>query len=256
MLALAAPLFAPRRSVSPVNATGPALAGPSRDYPFGTDENGVSVLALTLWGARTSLLVGFAATAAAVAIGTMVGVAGGHFGGWPGAALGRVTEWFLVLPQVPFAVVVGAVLRPGTWAVVAAVAVTSWAVVARVVRAGVLVIEVRPHLDRVLALGAGHWHRLREHVLPAVLPLVLANASLTLANAILAEATLAFLGLGDPEQVSWGSMLRRATLAGAATAGAWWYLLVPGVAIIVVVLAFGACARAVESRYARSAVPA
>jgi peptide/nickel transport system permease protein len=162
--------------------------------------------------------------------------------------LGRLTEGFLVLPQVPFAVALGAVLGPGHGAVIMAIALTSWVMVARTVRAGVLAVEARPHLERVRALGAGHWHQLWAHVLPDVLPLVLASASLTVANAILAESTLAFLGLGDPDTVSWGGMLRRAALAGAATAGAWWYLLAPGLAIVAVALAFGACARAVEAK--------
>ncbi len=248
LVAAVAPLVVPARAVNPIHATGPSLAPPSWRYPAGTDENGLSVLALAIWGARTSLLVGLAATAAAVAAGTLVGLLSGHFRGWAGALLDRLTESFLVLPQVPFAVALGAVLRPGTGAVIAVVAITSWAMVARTIRAGVLTAEARPHVDRVRALGAGHWHQLRGHVLPAVLPLVLANASLTVANAILAESTLAFLGLGDPDAVSWGWMLRRAALAGAATAGAWWYLLAPGLAIVAVVLAFGACARAVEAR--------
>jgi peptide/nickel transport system permease protein len=253
LVAAAAPLIVSPHAVSAVHATGPALVGPSWRFPLGTDENGVSVLALTVWGARLSLVVGLAATGAAVAVGTVLGVVGGHFAGWPAALCGRVTEWFLILPQVPFAIVLGAVLRPGTGAVVVAVAATSWATVARTVRAGVLAVEVSPYLDRVRALGAGHWHQIREHILPAVFPLVLANASLTVANAILAEATLAFLGLGDPAAISWGAMLRHAAVAGAVTAGAWSYLLAPGLAIVAVVLAFGVCARAVETRRARSA---
>src|SRR5262249_43489152 len=154
------------------------------------------------------------------------------------------------LPQVPFAMALASVLPPGAGPLVLAIAVTSWAGVARVVRAGVLAARTRPHLQRVAALGAGHWHRIRFHIVPATLPLVAANATLTLANAVLAEATLSFLRLGDPGQPSWGAMLRQASVSGAVSAGAWWYLLAPGLAITMVVLAFAACGHALDTAFA------
>jgi peptide/nickel transport system permease protein len=238
----------PDRLVDPVRAGGAILAPPSVRLPFGTDENGVSVLALTVRGTRHSLLVALAATVAVMAAGTLVGVAAGHFGGLPRAVLDRVTEWFLVLPQVPLAIVLAAVLPPGAATLVLAVALTSWAPVARTIQAGVRSVEALPHLDRVRALGAGHRHQLREHVLPGILPLLLANAALSVANAILTESTLSFLGAGEPGELSWGAMLRHAAAAGAVTAGAWWYLLAPGVAIVTAVLALGALARSFEAR--------
>jgi peptide/nickel transport system permease protein len=255
VIAVAAPVLVPDRLVSPLRQTAPALAAPSRRFPLGTDEHGVSVLALLVRAAPTSLLVGLTAAIAAVALGAAVGILGGYLAGWPAAVLRRLVTAFLVLPQVPFAVAIGAVAGPGTMTVTIAVALTSWATVARTVQAGVEGFMVQPHLERVRALGAGHLHQLREHVAPAALPLILANASLTVANAVLAEATLAFLGIGDPHAVSWGTMLRHASAAGAATAGAWWYLLAPGLAVIAVVLACGACARAIEARHMRSGAP-
>ncbi|GID93932.1 ABC transporter permease [Amorphoplanes digitatis] len=248
VIAVVAPLLVPAREVSPLRQGGPALARPSWQYPLGTDEHGVSVLALIIRATPTSLFVGLVATAAAVALGVTVGVLGGYLPGWPAAVLNRLTTAFLVLPQVPFAVALGAVLAPGTTTVIVAVALTSWATVARPLQAGVAEATVQPHLERVRALGAGHLHQLRAHVVPAVLPLILASATLTVANAILAEATLAFLGIGDPAAISWGTMLRHAATAGAVTAGAWWYLLAPGAAVIAVVLACGWCAREIEAR--------
>jgi peptide/nickel transport system permease protein len=245
--ALAAPLFIDARQLSVVDATGPPLAPPSLRFPLGTDEAGRSVLTLTVWGSRASLLVGFTAMALAVGTGTLAGLLSAHFGGWAGAALGRVGDWFLVLPQLPFAIALASVLRPGAGPVILAIAATSWAGVARVVRAAVLSVEAQPFLERVRVLGGGHWHQLRAHVLPAITPLVIANAAMTLANAVLTEATLSFLGLGDPGQVSWGSMLRLATVSGAATAGDWWYVLAPGLAIVAVVLAFSGCGRALQA---------
>ena len=109
-----------------------------------------------------------------------------------------------------------------------------------------MTIEARPFIERAQVLGGGHAHVLGRHVLPAVLPLVLANTTLTVGSAIIAESTLSFLGLGDPSSVSWGAMLRSAVESGAITAGAWWYLLPPGLAIVAVVLGFTLCGRALE----------
>jgi peptide/nickel transport system permease protein len=241
------PLLIPADQVSVIHATGPILAPPSLHHPFGTDENGVSILALTLRSTRLTLLIALSATAATIAIATVVGVLAGHFNGLPATVLGRVTEWFLVLPQLPFTTALAAVLRPGVGSIVLALAVTSWASAARTIEVGVRGIETMPYLEPARALSASHWHQLRRHVLPAVRPLLLANTLLIMANAILAESTLAYFGLGDPSRPSWGAMLRQAATAGAVTAGAWWYLLAPGLAIMTLVLGVGACARRLEA---------
>jgi peptide/nickel transport system permease protein len=253
LVALLAPALSPDDALSVAAAGGPQLAAPSADYPFGTDEHGRSVLTLTLAGARLSLLVGAVATAAAVAAGALVGVVTGALPGPWAAPLLWVTDWFLVLPQVPVAVALAAVLRPGTAALILAIAVTSWAPVARVLRAAVLAARSQPYVERVRALGAGTGHVVRAHLLPHLLPVIAVNAALVFANAILAEATFSFLGLGVPTQVSWGGMLRSAGRSGALTAGAWWYLLAPGLAIVAVVLAAGAAAGVLRGAPAREA---
>jgi len=115
------------------------------------------------------------------------------------------------------------------------------------VRSQTLTIESRPYIERSWALGAGNAHILGKHVLPAVLPLVLAHTTLTVGSAIIAESTLSFLGLGDPTTVSWGTMLKSALDTGAATAGFWWYVLPPGIAIVLVVLCFTLVGRAFEA---------
>jgi peptide/nickel transport system permease protein len=245
-LAVAGPLLVPDRLVDPVLADGPVLAPPGAGHLLGTDENGVSVLALVVRGARLSLVVALAATTLVMLAGTVVGLLSGHFTGRAARALDAVTEWFLVLPQVPLALVLAAVLPPGAGTVVLAVALTAWAPVARTVRGGVRDVETRPYLDRARALGAGHLHQLRVHVLPATAPLLAANAVLTAANAVLAEATLSFLGLGGAGRLSWGSTLQHAAAAGAVTGGAWWYVLAPGLAVVTFVLALGALQRALE----------
>ena len=126
------------------------------------------------------------------------------------------------------------------------IGVTSWAGTALLIRSQTLSIKERPYLERARVLGAGRWHQMTRHVLPNVMPMVFANTTLTVALAILAETTLSFLGLGDPTRVSWGSMLEDAFAVGAMTTGAWWYIVPPGVCVVLVVLAFTLVGQALE----------
>jgi peptide/nickel transport system permease protein len=246
VVAIAAPLLADPSGLKVTEATGAVLAAPSREFPLGTDDNGRSVLTLLIWGARVSLFVGLLATAISMVIGTLVGIASGHFKGWIGSALFRLTEWFLVIPFLPLAIVLSTVLGASLLNVALVIGITSWPGTALLIRAQTLSIEERPFLERARALGAGHWHQMTRHVLPNVMPMVFANTTLTVAIAILAETTLSFLGLGDPLRVSWGSMLEEAFGAGAITTGAWWFLIPPGVCVILVVLSFTLVGRALE----------
>ncbi|WP_028472832.1 ABC transporter permease [Nocardioides alkalitolerans] len=247
LLALAAPPLVPRESLAVTQVTADRNEVPSLAHLLGTDSSGRDVLGMLLWGARASLLVGFAATAMSMVIGTVVGMAAGHFTGLTQGALMRVIDFFLVVPSLVLAIVLSTVLASGLWTIVIAIGVTSWASTARVVRAQTLTIESRAYIERSRALGAGDAHILGRHVLPAVMPLVLANTTLAVGAAIIAESTLAFLGLGDPTTYSWGSMLKRALDTGAATAGFWWQVLPPGIAIVLVVLCFTLVGRALES---------
>jgi peptide/nickel transport system permease protein len=251
-LALAAPLLVDEESLRVTKATGPSLAGPSIAYPLGTDEDGRSILMLVLWGSRISLLVGLASTVISMVLGTLVGVAAGHFRGRPGGALDRLTDFFLVIPFLPLAIVLATVLRdrypnlPKVVAVIVVIGITSWPGTARLVRAQAMAVEGRPYLERARALGAGHWHQVTRHVLPNVMPVVFANTTLAVSLAILAETTLSFLGLGDPLRPSWGTLLDGAYSAAAVSRGAWWWAVFPGVAVALTVLAFNLCGRATE----------
>ena len=158
----------------------------------------------------------------------------------------RFTEWFLVIPFLPLAIVLASVLGRSLFNIALVIGVTSWSGTAMLIRSQTLSVEARPFLERARVLGAGHWHQMTRHVLPNVMPMVFANTTLTVAIAILTETTLSFLGLGDPLRVSWGSMLDQAFEAGAITTGAWWYILPPGIAVILVVLAFTMVGRALE----------
>ncbi|MGW5682118.1 ABC transporter permease [Nonomuraea sp. NPDC003754] len=246
LLALTAPLYIGDADLNVVKVTGPQLSPPVGGYPLGTDQAGRSVLLLVIWGARESLAIGLIATALTVLLGSAVGLLAGHYQGMIGKALMHVTDWFIALPSLPLAISLSAVLGQGAASITIAIAVTSWTATARLVRAQTLAVEARPFIERARVLGAGNAQVMLRHVLPNVLPLILVSSTLTIASAILSEATLTFLGLGDPTSVTWGSMLQAAFAGGAVTAGAWWYLLPPGVAILIVVLGFTLTGRAVE----------
>jgi peptide/nickel transport system permease protein len=245
-VALAAPLLADAEGLKVTQATGGVLEPPSSEFWLGTDDNGRSVLTLLIWGSQVSLFVGLLATAISMVIGTLVGLASGHFKGWTSAVLYRFTEWWLVIPFLPLAIVLASVLGRSLFNIALVIGVTSWPGTAMLIRSQTLSIEARPFLERARVLGAGHWHQMTRHVLPNVMPMVFANTTITVAVAILTETTLSFLGLGDPLRVSWGSMLDQAFSAGAITTGAWWYILPPGIAVILVVLAFTMVGRALE----------
>ena len=247
-LAVFAPLLSDAAKLDVINTVQvKGLQSPNGEYWLGTDRDGVSILLLTWWGARISLLVGVSAALLSVGIGTVVGVFAAHYGRWVSAVLMRITDFFLVLPSLVLAIALSTVLEPGLGTVILAIGLTSWPSAARLVRAQTLSVEARPYIERSRALGGGHLHIIVKHVLPAVLPLVFVNATLAVGTAIVAESTLAFLGLGDPYSTSWGGMLHDASTSSAALLGAWWYLLPPGIAIAVVVLAFTLCGRALET---------
>ncbi|MGH3424789.1 MAG: ABC transporter permease [Nocardioidaceae bacterium] len=245
-LALLAPTFIGPEQLDVTKATGQRLAAPTSDYLLGTDESGRSILMLVIWGARTSLTIGIIATVITMVLGSTIGLLAGHYQGWVGNVLMRITDWFIALPSLPMAISLAAVLGQGSASIIIAIAITSWTRTTRLVRAQTLAVGARPFIERAKVLGAGNVQVMLRHVLPNVVPLILVSSTLTVASAILDAATLTFLGLGDPTNVSWGSMLNAAFAQGAVTAGAWWYVLTPGVAILVVVLGFTLTGRAVE----------
>lgn len=247
LMALLAPVFFPKTLLDVTQATGQPFQPPSLQFPLGTDDSGRSVLALVVWGARISLLVGFAATILSMFIGTTVGIVSGHFRGFTGGTLDRVTDWFLVIPYLPLAIVLATILGRSLFVIIVVIGVTSWPGTARIIRSQTLSVTARPYLERSKALGAGNVHQMTRHVLPNVMPLVLANTTLAVSISILSETTLSFLGLGDPTAVSWGSILEQGFSSGAISQGAWWYLGSPGVCVVLVVLAFNLIGRAIES---------
>ena len=246
LVALLAPVITDVADLRVTTAPGGVLEPPSGEFLLGTDDSGRPVLTLLIWGARISLLVGLLATAISVGIGTLVGLLSGFLEGWPAAVLFRLTEWFLVIPFLPLAIVLATVLGRGLLTIAVVIGVTSWPATALLIRSQTLSIKERPYLERARVLGAGRRHQVSRHVLPNVMPMIFANTTLTVAIAILSETTLSFLGLGDPTRVSWGSMLQDAFDVGAMTTGAWWFIVPPGICVVLVVLSFTLVGQALE----------
>ncbi len=190
------------------------LASPSWAHPLGTTEQGSDVLSQLIVGARISIVVGFAAAVISAVLGTLVGLLGGYFGGWTDRILDAFENWFLVIPALPLMIVLARLLNPSLWVLIIVIGITSWAGTGRIVRAQVLTLRERAFVDRARALGASDRYIVRTHIFPNTLPLIYANTVLIVAVAILAEASLAFLGLGDPTKISWGTCSRTPSTRG------------------------------------------
>ncbi len=212
------------------------LASPSWDHILGTNENGSDVFSQLLVGARVSMVVGFAAALISAVLGSVVGLASGYFGGWTDRILDALENWFLVIPTLPLMIVLASLLDPSLGVLIIVIGLTSWAGTGRIVRAQVLTLRERAFVERARALGAGDAYIIRTHILPNTLPLIFANTVLIVAVAILSEAALSFLGLGDPTRISWGTMLENGFESGAPSQGAWWYVIPPGLCITTLVL--------------------
>lgn len=247
LIAIFAPWIAPFDPYEPVQATAEdVMAPPSPEHLLGTDESGRDVLSLVIYGARISLLVGFAASVIIVVLGCAIGIAAGYAGGRTDMLLMRFTDAILVIPALPLMLVIIAVAGRSISNIILVIGLLSWTYMARVVRAQVLSVKERQFVMRARALGISSLGIVIVHILPQVLPVIFAEATLDVSWAILSEASLSFLGLGDPTLVSWGSMLNRAFMRGAVTRGAWWYLLPPGFALAWVTLGLVLVSNAVQ----------
>jgi peptide/nickel transport system permease protein len=205
-----------------------------KGFPLGTDALGRDVLAGIIYGARVSLLVGLVSTLAALAVGIPVGAIAGYFGGRIGDALMRFTEFFQTVPSFALAIVLVAILQPSIVSIVLAIAIVSWPPVARLVRGEVLSLRTREYVQAAIVTGQSHSWIIWREILPNALSPVIVLASLMVATAILLESSLSFLGLGDPNLMSWGYMVG----AGRTVIRqAWWITLFPGLAILLSVLA-------------------
>ena len=239
-----APLLAP---FDPFALVGPSLAPPSVAHPFGTDALGRDLLSGLLHGARTSTVLALGVGAIVFVIGTSVGLVSGWKGGFIDDLLMRVTEAFQVLPRFFLAAICIAALGPGLDRVVLVLGLTSWPELARVVRSETLGLREREFVLAARALGASTGRILSKELLPNVMPAALVVVGITLGRALLIDAGLGFLGLGDPNRMSWGY------LAGQAQPflrSAWWLALFPGLAVSIFVLGLNLLADAANDALA------
>ncbi len=211
---------------------------PNAQHILGTDDMGRDVLANLISGGRISLLIGILATLISMIIGTFIGISSGYFGKGIDNFFMRLTDFFLVIPWLPLMMVLAAILGTNIWNIIFVIGLTSWAGTARVVRSQTLSIKERQFIERTVSIGASHKHIMIKHILPNVFPLIFANTVLVASVAIVSETTLSFLGLGDPSMASWGMMLHYAFESGAASVGAYWFYLPPGICVVAVVLSF------------------
>ena len=209
--------------------------GQDGDYPLGSDLMGRDLMAGLFHGARVSLLFGFSATIAALVIGVAVGALAGFYRGWVDDALMRVTELFQTVPPFILAIVLVAILAPSATTIILAIAMVSWPGVARLVRAEFLALRGREFVQAGIVVGMGDARLILTQILPNAMGPIIVSASLMVASAILLEASLAFLGLGDPNLMSWGSIIG----AGRdALRTAWYIAAIPGAAILLTVISF------------------
>jgi peptide/nickel transport system permease protein len=215
---------------------GEPFEPPSRAHLLGLDDGGIDMVTLLMWGTRISLVVGFAATFVSIVIGGTIGLTAGYFGGKTDGVLMRITDYFLVIPDVPLMIVVAAIWGPSLFHIVIVIGILLWTSTARVIRAQVKSVRERVYIKRARALGAGHWRIVSRHVLPQVAPLLIANTVLTIAVAVFDETALAFLGLGDPSRISLGKIIENGFQRAAISAGAWWAIVPPGILVALLIL--------------------
>lgn len=230
--ALLAPLLAP---AGPWESIAAPFQPPSRDYFLGTDDLGRDLLSGVIYGTRTSLFVSLTATSIAALIGNVLGAASGYVGGLFDDALMRITEFFQVIPRFFLALIAVALFQPGLYTITIVLGLTSWPMTARLIRGQVFSGREREYVMAARALGGSDVYILRRHVVPNALAPVIVHTSLMIGQFMLVEASLAFLGLGDPNHISWGYLLRNAQ---PFLRVAWWMFLFPGLAIALAVLGF------------------
>jgi len=203
-------------------------------FLLGTDTLGRDILSGLVYGARVSLLIGVVSTLVALLIGVTLGAVAGYFGGWIDAALMRFTELFQAVPSFALAIVLVAIFEPSIKSIVVAIAIVSWPPVARLVRSEFLTLRQRDFVQAALLAGQSTPRIILTQILPNAMSPIIVMASLMVATAILLESSLSFLGLGDPNQMSWGYMVGAAR---TVLRQAWWMALFPGLAIVLTVLA-------------------
>lgn len=245
MLTLTGDRLAPYRASA---LAGDPLQPPGPGHLLGTNGLGQDVLSQLIVGTRASVVVAALAGLGTVLVGGIVGIAAAWFSGWGGSLLMRITDVVLVLPKLPLLLLVGALTGGSVLTLSVLIAATFWPMTARILRAQVLSLRTRTHVLAARGFGAGTAHQLRRHILPELALLAVAEFIPAAGRAIALQAGLAFLGVGDPSQVSWGAMMRDAIgYPGLFVTSAWsWWLLPPVLAVMALVVAITLLGTAAE----------
>jgi peptide/nickel transport system permease protein len=224
----------------PYSATqqvGPTYGAPSLAHPFGLDDAGHDLLSEMILGTQATVLIAVTSALIAVVIGAIIGMAAGYAGGWLDLVLMRVTDYFLVIPVLPLAIVAAALFGAGLLNLILVIGLLLWTTTARAVRAQVMSLRGRLFVRRARSLGASHLRVVFRHILPQLAPLLVAMAAIDLAVAIFTQSALAFFGLGNSNQITWGILIWFAFERTALVVGAWWAFVAPGAAIMLVAMA-------------------
>jgi peptide/nickel transport system permease protein len=239
VVAIFAPVLAPHDPHAVMENDGIWLTNqkPSWQFPLGTTNIGRDIFSQLIYGTRPALFVGFTAAFFVACIGTIVGLISGYFGGWVDTLLMRLTDIAFGIPFLPFVIVLVAFLEPSIWNVVLAMALLLWRDTARVIRSQVLTVRERAFVQAARVSGASAWRTIFIYIAPNILALSFLYGTLAIGWAILTEASVSFLGFGDPTVVSWGFMLQDAYVSQALARGAYYWFVPPGVCIMLAVMA-------------------
>jgi len=244
LLAIFAPLIAP---FDPYERVGKPFEKPSLQHLLGTNDIGQDILSEVIYGTRISLLIGILSAGVSLVIGTIIGLAAGYMGGKVDSILMRAVDLNLVIPMLPLMILLAAFLGPSFWNIILVIGILSWASPARVIRAQVLTVKKKGYVEAVEVLGARPRYTILKHILPPTMSIIISQLILMSSRAILTEASLSFLGLGDPTQKSWGIILFYAQARSAFLTDAWiWWILPPGILITLLVISFSYIGNALE----------
>ena len=242
-IAVLAPYIAP---YNPWEIVDMPFSPPSEEHILGTNDMGQDIYSELLYGTRISLFVGITAALISTVVGTVAGITAGYIGGTADRLLTGLTDTMLLLPALPLMLVLSVFMGPGYTTIIFVISLISWPPVARMIRAQTLSVKNRLYVEAAKAIGAGTSRIIYRHILPNIAPISVALGVLMIGEAMILEAALSFLGLGDPTQKSWGMMLYWAFQSGAFSYGAWWWIVPPGLSIAVAVFGFASLGYAIE----------
>jgi peptide/nickel transport system permease protein len=234
MIAIVAPYISP----CDPNATAAPYLPPGPGHLLGTNDVGHDVFSELLYASRTSLAIGYLAALLSIIIGVTIGLIAGYYRGWAEEILMSLTDVFLLIPGLPLMIVLSAYLSPSIWNIILVISLLWWCSTARVVHSRVLQVREMQFVESTRALGYSSLYIIYRHVLVNTKDIILAKFALAVASAMLSEASLSFLGLGDPLNASWGEMIHFAFSRGGFANDMWWWYLAPGVMICLCVLGF------------------